>query len=118
MRLLLDTCVALGAVEALRRSGHDVAWSGELDRDPGDEALLDMAIREGRVLITLDKDFGELAVVRALRHCGIVRLVGFRALEQGEACRKTLERYGQELAGGALLTVEPSRVRVRPGDGH
>lgn len=115
MKLLLDTCVFGGAVRELREAGHDVVWSGEWERDPGDTELLTRAFQEARVIVTLDKDFGELAVVRNLRHRGIVRLVGFRAQEQGAAARAALAKYAAELSSNAILTVEPTRVRVRPG---
>ena len=59
MRLLLDTCVWGGACKDLRANGHDVVWAGEWPEDPGDEEILQRAYREERVLVTLDKDFGE-----------------------------------------------------------
>src|SRR5271157_4749229 len=64
MKLLLDTCIWGGAADELRMRGHDVIWSGDWDEDPGDEEILTTALAQGRILITLDKDFGELAVVR------------------------------------------------------
>jgi hypothetical protein len=70
------------------------------------------AARAGAVLITIDKDFGELAVVRGQHHAGIMRIVGFPAREQGPACVAALARYEGELAG-ALVTVERTRVCVR-----
>lgn len=60
MKLLLDSCVWGGAVARLRAAGHDVVWSGDWPADPGDEEILAHALAEGRVLVTLDKDFGEL----------------------------------------------------------
>ncbi|MCZ7562896.1 MAG: DUF5615 family PIN-like protein [Burkholderiales bacterium] len=48
---------------ALAAAGHDAIWTGDWTPDPGDEAILEFAQRESRILITLDKDFGELAVV-------------------------------------------------------
>jgi hypothetical protein len=48
-------------------------------------------------------------------HSGIVRLVGFRAAEQGVAAVEVLDRYRSELQAGAILTVEPGRIRVREG---
>ena len=80
MKLLLDSCVWGGAAGRLRAAGHDVAWSGDWPADPGDEEVLARALAEGRVLVTLDKDFGELAVVRELPHAGILRLVAQSAL--------------------------------------
>ena len=72
MKLLLDSCVWGGALTRLRAAGHDVVWSGEWPADPGDEEILARALAEGRVLVTLDKDFRELAFVRELPHTGIV----------------------------------------------
>ena len=117
MRVLLDTCVWGGARESVAAAGHDVIWGGDWEDDPGDEALLARAYSESRVLVTLDKDFGELAIVQGLPHAGIVRLVGLRARAQGAAVVAVLERYGVLLSAGSLVTVEPGRVRVRPPEG-
>ena len=57
MKLLLDTCVWGGAVAPLKAAGHDVVWAGDWPTDPGDDEILALAHREGRILITLDKDF-------------------------------------------------------------
>ena len=77
-----------------------------------------LAYQEGRILITLDKDFGELAVVREHAHAGIVRLVVISASQQGPTCLIVLTRYGTELQSGAIVTVEPGRIRVRPAGPH
>lgn len=113
MRLLLDTCMSEAAKAHLVQAGADVLWAGEWDEDPGDEAILARAHSEGRVLATLDKDLGELAVVRRLPHSGIIRVVGARAAEQGPAVLHAVTRFASELAAGAIVTVEPTRVRVR-----
>ena len=70
MRVLLDTCVWGGAKGGVASGGHDVVWAGDWPEDPGDEEILARAHAEGRVLVTLDKDFGELAVVRHRRPHG------------------------------------------------
>ncbi|HSL82385.1 MAG TPA: DUF5615 family PIN-like protein [Thermoanaerobaculia bacterium] len=115
MELLLDSCVWGFAAAELRERGHDVVWAGDWQKDPGDQEILARAHREGRVLVTLDKDFGELSVVRNEPHSGIVRRVGFSARDQGRACQEVLVRYEDELRRGALITADAIRVRVRPG---
>jgi len=116
VKLLLDACVWGGAKEVLIAFGHDVTWAGDWPDDPGDEALLSAANVEGRVLVTLDKDFGELAVVRGQPHQGIIRLVGISARRQAATCQGVLVRYGEDLLEGALITAELTRLRVRmPG---
>ncbi|MBE7466450.1 MAG: DUF5615 family PIN-like protein [Planctomycetes bacterium] len=115
MKVLLDTCIWGGAAKDLQAAGHDVHWAGDDPKDPGDDALLQRAHQEGRVLFTLDKDFGELAIVHLRPHAGLVRLVGLRARQQGPAMVAVLAKYESELQGGAILTVEDTRVRIRPG---
>lgn len=116
MKLLLDTCVWGHARKELALGGHDAVWAGDWPEDPGDEEILTRAYDEGRILVTLDKDFGEHAIVRRMPHCGIVRLVGFAARQQAAACARVLERHGKELLTGAIVTVEPGRLRFRPPD--
>ena len=78
MKLLLDSCVWGGSRAVLEQEGHDVEWAGDWPEDPGDEEILGRARREGRILVTLDKDFGELAILREMSHRGILRLVNSR----------------------------------------
>ena len=113
MKLLLDSCVWGGVRRELEAAGCDVVWCGEWERDPGDAEILSIAHREGRILVTLDKDFGELATVRRMLHSGILRLVGFSTRQQGVACLKVLSLHGNELAEGAIITAEPGRLRIR-----
>jgi predicted nuclease of predicted toxin-antitoxin system len=113
MKFLLDTCVWVGAQIELTRAGHDVVHAGTWDADPGDEEILAQAYGEGRILVTLDKDFGELAIVRGHPHAGIVRLVGIAARQQGSVCNTIVQQYGTLLTVGAIVTVDPARVRVR-----
>jgi len=75
------------------------------------------AHKEGRILVTLDKDFGELAIVHEMPHSGIIRLVNLAAREQGVVCLRIIDIYGNELQSGAIVTAEPGRLRIRPPDG-
>ena len=60
LRLLADENVPGPSVAALRVAGHDVAWAAESTPGAADGAVLARAAAEGRVLVTLDRDFGEL----------------------------------------------------------
>ncbi|WP_022949720.1 DUF5615 family PIN-like protein [Methylohalobius crimeensis] len=113
MNLLLDTCVWGGTLQVLREAGHDVVWTGEWDTDPGDQEILRYAYEEDRILVTLDKDFGERAIVYGDPHCGIVRLVGIPARKQTDYCLRVLEKYSSELMRGAIVTVDVKRTRIR-----
>lgn len=115
MKLLADTCVSRAAVIEWGLAGHDVLYAGELDRDPGDAELLrrardEVASCSHSIRISAPWPFSKQP------HCGIIRLVGFRAGEQGSAGLEALATHAGELASGALVTVEPSRTRVRGRD--
>ncbi len=114
MKVLLDTCVWGGAKRELLLCGHDVIWGGEWETDPGDEEILSLAKADGRVLVTLDKDFGELAIVRKIPHCGIIRLVNIAGRLQGSFCSMLLQRYGDMLERGSIVTCDGVRIRLRP----
>jgi predicted nuclease of predicted toxin-antitoxin system len=74
VKFLVDRCAGRRLAAWLRDQGHDCAESRTLGRDPGDQALLDLAVAEGRILVTIDTDFGELVFRHGASHTGVVRL--------------------------------------------
>lgn len=116
MKLLLDTCVWGGVCKELQSAGHDVAWAGDWPSDPGDDEILERAYQEGRTLVTLDKDFGELAIVRGMPHFGIIRLVNLSSTQQALVCLRVITLHGNELETGAIITAESNRLRIRSTD--
>lgn len=116
MKVLIDSCVAGSVSAALAEVGHEVECVADWPADPGDAAVLSHARAAGQVVLTLDKDFGELAVVHRQSHAGIVRLVGLSTAQQAPVAAAALIRYAEELGRGALVTAESGRTRVRPGD--
>ena len=74
MRLLADENFPLPAIEALRQAGYDVTWARTELPGTGDSALLDVAETDGRVLLTLDKDFWQIAIQRRkpLERSGVI----------------------------------------------
>lgn len=113
-RILLDSCVWGGCLDPLRQRGHDVDWCGLWDKDPGDEQILVHAYQEKRILFTMDKDFGELAILKGLSHSGMVRLQGFASSELAPAIHSILLRHETLLIDGALIVATPNKLRVRP----
>ena len=92
------------------------ALIGDREADPGDAEIFRVAHQQGRVLITLDKDFAELAIVRGAPHAEIVRLVGIRAREQGPVAIRVMVVHALDPKRCAILTVEPARVRIRTSE--
>jgi predicted nuclease of predicted toxin-antitoxin system len=114
MRFLADENFPGLSVLSLRSAGHDVAWIGEDMPGAPDQLVLQRATREARVLLTFDKDFGEIA--RASRLSGPSGVVLFRI----PMPRVTdLQRHvvdvilAREDWPGHFSVVEPGRVRMR-----
>ncbi|NOZ23060.1 MAG: toxin-antitoxin system, toxin component, PIN family protein [Planctomycetes bacterium] len=114
MRILLDACVWGGVRSDLEAAGHDVVWAGDWVEDPGDDEILARAYSEERILVTLDKDFGELAIVHKKPHVGIIRLVNLSVRSQAAVCLHIFSRYEGELKAGGIATAQPGAVRIRP----
>jgi predicted nuclease of predicted toxin-antitoxin system len=74
MRLLADENFPKPAVEALRTGGHEVLWARTDLSGSRDITLLDLAESDGRILLTLDKDFWQIAIQRRspLEKSGVV----------------------------------------------
>jgi predicted nuclease of predicted toxin-antitoxin system len=64
MKFLADENIPARAVRAVREEGYDLAWVAEENQGASDERVLEMARAEERVLITFDRDFGELVFRR------------------------------------------------------
>ncbi|HHT9146550.1 MAG: DUF5615 family PIN-like protein [Candidatus Brocadiaceae bacterium] len=113
MKFLLDSCISVFAVKDLRNAGFDVLWVPESGKDPGDEDIIKKAFEEGFVLVTADKDFGELIFVYKRPHPAIIRLVDIPARNQGKSLLRLIETHRFDIEKQALITLDKYRVRVR-----
>ncbi len=113
-RLLADENVPGPAVDALRRAGHDAAWMHEDAPGTPDPEVLARAQREARVLVTFDKDFGELAFrAGAAAGAGVV-LFRVAAESPDTAARIAVDVFSMRSDwAGVFAVVEDGRIRVR-----
>lgn len=114
MKLLTDACIWGPTNAALRVAGHDVDWVGDWPADPGDLEILERVHADGRVLVTVDNDFGELAVRQGVSHSGIIRLAMTPVVLEAEVCLAVIAAFERELIEGAIVTATPGRMRLRP----
>jgi predicted nuclease of predicted toxin-antitoxin system len=114
VRFLVDESTGRSVAAFLRRAGHDVAFVAELMLGAPDEAVLERALSENRVLVTNDKDFGELVFRRGYPHSGILllRLQDERPASKVRLMAEVLERVADKLAGKVVVATE-SGIRVR-----
>lgn len=115
MRFLLDQNVEAGIGVVLTDQGHDTSRMGR-DYPPGlpDRDVLPIAHREQRILITYDKDFGDLIFQHQLPHAGVILLrLSWDATTQQviEALERLLVTYQDQLDRFLVVTRQDVRVR-------
>ena len=115
MNLVADEGVDRPVVERLRRDGHNVVYVAELSPSAVDEEVLQQANARGAVLVTSNKDFGELVFRQGRVHSGLVllRLAGLANATKAEIVAEVCRTRAAELIG-AFSVVSPGQVRIRP----
>ena len=115
MRWLIDECVDAELAVALRQSGHDVIYMSEVAPRTTDVEVLSRAERENRLLLTEDKDFGDLVFRQAkpVRGIVLIRIDPSRRLRKVARLRGAIDRFGDSLFG-RYTVIEDARFRSRP----
>ena len=115
MRFLVNENVASTVIQELRQRGHDVLSAKESMRSEADDEVLARAQTEERIVVTHDKDFGELAFRSQLpASCGIIlfRLAGSNPDSDNQRMLEVLESRTDW--PGNLAVVTNDRIRMRP----
>lgn len=113
MRLLADESCDFAIVQALRAAGHDVAAVVELTPGISDREVITIAREEHRVVLTEDKDFGQLVFAALAGSSGVI-LIRYPTDARGDL-PPTVVRLVQTLdmhLQGTFVTLAPGRVRV------
>jgi predicted nuclease of predicted toxin-antitoxin system len=114
VKLVCDEGVDRSIVAALRAEGHDVSYVAELRPGIPDDEVLALAEADEAVVVTTDKDFGELVFRQGLAHHGIVllRLHGLTQERRARIVARGIGEHGAELAG-AFAVIDANRIRIR-----
>jgi predicted nuclease of predicted toxin-antitoxin system len=115
VRFLADENFPGAAVNVLTGEGHDVAWVRTIAPGMPDAEVFAWAVRESRVILTFDKDFGEIARGAGLSAtCGAVlfRLPMTMPSDVGEHLASLITARSDW--AGHFSVIEPDRVRMRP----
>jgi predicted nuclease of predicted toxin-antitoxin system len=115
MHWVADEGVERQIVERLRAAGQDVLYVAELDPGISDTEVLRRANEQGAVLITADKDFGELVFRQGQVMEGVVllRLAGLSPDVKADLAAPALIRHAVELTN-AFSVFSPGGLRIRP----
>ena len=112
MKFLVDRCAGQRLAAWLRQLGHDVVEARERYPEPGDQALLEWAVSEERIVVTIDTDFGELVFAHSHAHCGLVRLPDVPADQRIALMEQVLTSYARELEAKSIVTIRGQRIRI------
>jgi predicted nuclease of predicted toxin-antitoxin system len=116
MKLLLDQGTPRSAAARLRQTGLDAVHTGEADLAEAEDAeIIQRATKEGRIIVTLDADFHALLALTQARQPSVVRIriEGLRAEEFCGLLQRVLRQCAEELAAGAMVSVNDFQIRVR-----
>lgn len=117
MKLFLDENISPLHARELRADGYAALAVVEAGLSgASDECILDFAVKEDRILVTLDADFANILRFPAEHTPGLVRLRVHPPTEQAirDTLRQTLLVLKNIELRGRLAIVEPNKIRIRP----
>lgn len=112
MRFVADESVTMDIIHALRVQGHEILAICEHASSASDEHVLAIALERREVLLSEDKDFGELVFNRQLPHAGVVlfRLDGMSLQDKVARAVMVIGSRAQQLEG-AFTVIDPRKER-------
>jgi predicted nuclease of predicted toxin-antitoxin system len=114
VNLVADEGVDGPVVQRLRNDGHDVIYVAELSPGVTDDDVLRHANDRDALLVTADKDFGELVFRQRLVHSGVLllRLAGLTNATKAGIVAEIFRERGAELRG-TFSVISPGQIRIR-----
>ncbi|RJQ21495.1 MAG: hypothetical protein C4560_03760 [Nitrospiraceae bacterium] len=114
-KFIADVNVERPIVDYLTENGYDVKWIPDYDCEILDEDLLRIANKEKRILITNDKDFGELIFLQKKLSTGIIliRIKGQRVKDKLRLLKKLLQHYSKKLVNH-FVVITDKKIRFIP----
>ncbi len=119
MNLLADEGVDRHIVERLRQDGHEVTYIAESTPGLSDIKVLERANEASAILLTADKDYGEMVFQEGHLNSGgvvLIRLAGLSANQKAEIISDGFRARGTDFANGfSVISAGKIRVRRRAG---
>ncbi len=116
MKFIADECVDLQIIEHLIKIGYEVLYVPEIEPGISDKKVLDIANKESAILITSDKDFGELVFRQKRITSGVilVRLAGLQPDVKASITANAIKQHQKEIKNNFMvITAETIRIRKR-----
>lgn len=114
LKFLVDAGVGKKVESFLSESGYDFKSVREIDHRMKDSEILKLANSERRIVITMDKDFGELIFNSGLSHYGVLllRLDDSNGEEKVETIKEIITKYESSLKNN-FCVYQNSRLRIK-----
>ncbi len=114
LKFLADESCDFAIVRSLRAAAYDVQAILEIASGESDVNIINMAVSSGRILITEDRDFGDLVYAHQKDHGGIilVRYPSTARNDMAEAILSLIRQKGEALTG-CFIVVSPLKIRIR-----
>ena len=110
MRFLIDMNLGREFTYLMQKAGHDAIFARDIFPLVTDEEILAKAASEGRIIITNDKDFGELVFLHGKTAKGVILL---RTALTDAAARFELVKDALDKAAGKFIVVKDGKMRIR-----
>jgi len=112
MKIVADESVDKQIVEALRNVGYTVMHIAEFEPALSDQEVLTKANEESALLVTADKDFGELVFRQARVHAGVIliRLPGVASFEKSDIVTQAFHNHERQMAGNFCVIGPENRA--------
>ena len=114
MNILVDVSAGQAVTDALAALGHDTVAVRDRDPTMADPDILAWAVAEQRLVVRMDKDFGELVYRSGQSHTGVLllRLGASRGAERARVVTEIFTQYGDQLPGH-FSVYQDGRLRIR-----
>ena len=114
MKFVADESVDQQIVARLREEGHSVQYIVETGPGTSDEDVLELARHGGSILLTADKDFGEMVFRQRRVTEGVmfIRLAGQSQENKAKIVAYGVKKHGEELSR-AFSVITPGGIRIR-----
>ena len=114
--ILADHCVFETTVRVLKTAGHVVTRLAELtNRDAPDDEVLRLAVHHDLILLTNDKDFGNITLYPPAQHVGVIllKIAADTEVQVHGVLLRMLADRGREGLRRRLAVVDHRKYRIR-----
>lgn len=114
MKFLIDAGVGKNVEDVVQDSGYDVKSMRKIDIKAKDADILRLAVSEGRMIITMDKDFGELVYNSGMLHSGILilRLEDSTGKDKAAVVKRIIQGFADKIEN-RFCVFQDGRLRIR-----